>query len=311
MIDPLDLPVLKAHPTEDVLLTAIASLHKPAATFVEPAPVPLDAGSISWLTRVVASPLDWLTGPDTAESIRDAASAALASNAGRTAVGCITRTFALSNGASLTLREPGLQGDALGLKTWLTSFLLARELPEIFSRSRDVREDTRICELGAGTGLVGMAIARYFPNLATPILLTDYIDEILLNLRHNATHNQISCTVAHLDWEDPIGSVIEGKFDLLVASDCIYTHDQPTLLLSAIDALAHDHTAILVAYPLRRGNDDIVDQFNRQARAAGWQITDHGQMMGYEDFAEQQTQTTCIWQIRRRLHDIDSKEHLR
>ena len=66
----------------------------------------------------------------------------------------------------LTIREPPLTGDSLGLKTWGSSYVLAQHLPHIGSTSLFRLFDESlgqppppVLELGSGTGLLGLAAA--------------------------------------------------------------------------------------------------------------------------------------------------------
>ncbi|KAI7278397.1 hypothetical protein KC345_g6014 [Hortaea werneckii] len=104
---------------------------------------------------------------------------------------------------SIHLHEPALTADNLGLKTWASSYLLAKRL--VLLRSDNDESDTtatttnplappllptlppdaEILELGSGTGLVGMAAARV---LQRKVWLTD-LEEIVGNLERNVRGN--------------------------------------------------------------------------------------------------------------------------
>ncbi|KAI6862711.1 hypothetical protein KC338_g4709 [Hortaea werneckii] len=102
---------------------------------------------------------------------------------------------------SIHLHEPALTADNLGLKTWASSYLLAKRL--VLLRSDNDESDTtitnpqsppllptlppdaEILELGSGTGLVGMAAARI---LRRKVWLTD-LEGIVGNLERNVRGN--------------------------------------------------------------------------------------------------------------------------
>lgn len=92
----------------------------------------------------------------------------------------------------LTLREPPLSGeDSLGLKTWASSYVLAQLLPRFAATSLAhllhpaERAELPVLELGAGTGLLGLAAACMW---RTPVILTD-LAAIMPNLNHNVELN--------------------------------------------------------------------------------------------------------------------------
>ena len=105
----------------------------------------------------------------------------------------------------LIIREPSLTGhDAIGLKTWGSSYALANLLPQFSSGPvlshllspvhRHQEEGgggrkagpVRMLELGSGTGLLGLAAACFWQ---ADIVLTD-LPAILPNLEHNAELNR-------------------------------------------------------------------------------------------------------------------------
>lgn len=84
----------------------------------------------------------------------------------------MTRTWVIPKSKSLQeirfdIREPPLTGDQLGLKTWGTSYVLAKKLEYIGSEylgpllnKKLPTAHPRILELGAGTGLVSTSSSR-------------------------------------------------------------------------------------------------------------------------------------------------------
>ena len=109
----------------------------------------------------------------------------------------------LSLPVQVTLQDDTLVDDALGSRTWGAAPLLAWELVHtgVFAKQR-------VLELGAGTGLVGLAIASGAAQMAdaeTTVVLTDHHPTVLANLRKNldrftqrVTSEQVR--VACLDW---------------------------------------------------------------------------------------------------------------
>lgn len=93
----------------------------------------------------------------------------------------------------LTIREPPLTGDSLGLKTWGSSYLLAQMLHKIgqtslshLLSSSGERQNGPFLELGSGTGLLGVAAAAIWQ---AHVILSD-LPVIMPNLQHNANQNR-------------------------------------------------------------------------------------------------------------------------
>lgn len=122
---------------------------------------------------------------------------------------------------SFDIREPPLTGDNLGFKTWGTAFTMAKRLEHIGSHflAPALHPDARVLELGAGTGLVGVAAAAVW---AADVLLTD-LAEIQDNLNFNIEQNREvvaarggSVTSRVLNWksEEGLGDVACSRFDV-------------------------------------------------------------------------------------------------
>jgi len=111
---------------------------------------------------------------------------------------------------SFTIREPPLTGDNLGLKTWGTAFTIAKRLEYLHREFlQDVlRPGCKVLELGAGTGLVGIAASAIW---STDVMLTD-LPEIQDNLQYNISENIDtvearggSISAGILDWKSASG----------------------------------------------------------------------------------------------------------
>ena len=119
----------------------------------------------------------------------------------------MTRTWIITASSSLpevrfNIREPPLTGDNLGLKTWGTSYVVAKKLEDfgmknlghLFTKSgastgyaskTSLLTNIKVLELGAGTGLVGIAAGAIW---AADVYLTD-LQDIAENLRFNVEQN--------------------------------------------------------------------------------------------------------------------------
>lgn len=173
---------------------------------------------------------------------------------------------------------------AVGVQTWAAAIVLSDLLvtePSKIHRyldPRSRRRSLRVAELGAGTGLVGIVCAKWLEQQqrsedtdtdAGPsetlvpdyVVLTDYHERVLENLRRNIAANQASETTstpqpnhlpppvdmgsAQLDWSHYHGSEalsaspnpVFQPFDLLLAADVVYAREHAAWLYSAMSAL--------------------------------------------------------------------------
>jgi SAM-dependent methyltransferase len=205
-------------------------------------------------------------GPDI---IHEAASI-LALCAGTASAGTITRTFAFpirtKNQPSIIkvrLTDVPLDNDdysSVGAQTWGGACVLAERIvryPEYFGLiGQDASPDSsdslqkmqpalRVLELGAGTGLVSLALAKLLEsssdwmNHRTEIIATDFYPPVLENLQNNIAANSetadnehpqpLVSVVSHfLDWKmfsatvDTPPAPFDLPFDLILGADIIY-----------------------------------------------------------------------------------------
>eukprot|EP01064_Diplonema_japonicum_P036550 TRINITY_DN823_c5_g1_i1.p1 TRINITY_DN823_c5_g1~~TRINITY_DN823_c5_g1_i1.p1 ORF type:complete len:216 (+),score=35.60 TRINITY_DN823_c5_g1_i1:53-700(+) len=112
-------------------------------------------------------------------------------------------------------------------------------------------EGKRVVEIGAGTGLVGIAAALLG---AESVVLTDLPSELPL-LQENADLNSApNTTVAPCEWGNKSHLSSLGTFDVILVSDCLYGRDDDTislLLLDTLIALSHPTTHVYLAYCYR------------------------------------------------------------
>ncbi|KAJ7896013.1 S-adenosyl-L-methionine-dependent methyltransferase [Mycena olivaceomarginata] len=121
---------------------------------------------------------------------------------------------------------------SVGLQSWGSAIILAERLcadPASFNLL-DTRP-LRVLELGAGTGLLSIAVAKLLP--LTTVVATDYHPDILANLAVNLRTNfyvpdQTGARVSavELDWARPApGAPFDAPFDVVLAADVVYHPD--------------------------------------------------------------------------------------
>ncbi|KAJ1448597.1 putative methyltransferase-domain-containing protein [Pelagophyceae sp. CCMP2097] len=105
----------------------------------------------------------------------------------------------------------------IGGELWSCGLLLCEDVE---SHSADYAGARRVLELGAGTGLAGLFLARACPQAT--VSLTDLEDHLAL-LQRNVDLNQLGGRVVAetLDWADASEAQLQG-FDIIIATDCAY-----------------------------------------------------------------------------------------
>ena len=302
-------------------------------------------GVPSYLTRIVSSPLAWIPSDTDRELVWEAASKRLAERSGRTAMPSISRTFRIpidgqdsSDTLDIRLHEPSLTDDNLGHKTWVASYLLAKRLPTLLPRlfpgikpsaeidpldpppptkspSNPHRHPIppptprpRILELGAGTGLVGLAASALF---SAHTLLTD-LPSILPNLQRNVTANasltaSSAVTAGPLDWSDPDSYIRGGaRFDLILAADSLYAPEHPSWIVQVMGTLLRwdeeRRARVVVELPFRRERPPEHEDLRVRMREKGFVLVEEGEEVGYDDWEELspsggQLEVKCWWSV--------------
>jgi predicted nicotinamide N-methyase len=279
-------------------------------------------GVARYLTSIISSTLKWIEDDEVKEEIWNQTSLRLSERSGRAAMGSFSRTFRIpseSGSFELSIYEPAMTGDDLGLKTWGTSYMLAKRLHRFDLASLKAGGNLQVLELGAGTGLVGFAMA----SLGADVVLTD-LPNIHDNLARNAKDNSEtieqsggSSRTGILDWTNPAscqlfadGSAAEtlqadtNKFPLILAADSLYSPDHPRMLVDCIQAwLSHDSKAkVIVELPYRDAYLPEIKNFRQRMQNIGLCILEEGEESGYDDWSgggaedgDERTLVTCWW----------------
>ncbi|KAF9097297.1 hypothetical protein BGX23_009270 [Mortierella sp. AD031] len=123
----------------------------------------------------------------------------------------------------------------------------------------------RVClELGAGTGLVGIAVAAAFPELS--VLSTD-LDEALALMQQNVDANRAllpndNMKVGFLDWAEKDRQV--EPVEILLLADVVYNDLSHEWLLQTILDYSDEKTQVLLGYKFRH---EAEQQFFERAKA--------------------------------------------
>lgn len=236
----------------------------------------------------------------------------------------MTRTFRIQTAdcnIDLAIHEPALTADNLGLKTWASSYQLAKRLHQMCLPKVPESKGYHVLELGAGTGLVGLAAAA---AMGWRVCLTD-LPEIVPNLQRNAEANMeviasrdgCAC-VGTLDWTAPAELDVRGiegadestplptstaRFPMILVADALYTSEHPKWLVQTIKRrLAESPDARVVAeMPQRPLFKSELEDFKTRMIDAGFQILEEGTETGKDDWGWSERgdvgEVTCWWSI--------------
>ncbi|KAJ7098329.1 S-adenosyl-L-methionine-dependent methyltransferase [Mycena epipterygia] len=146
----------------------------------------------------------------------------------------ITRSFSFPSNVLIELNDAPLSNSdhtSVGLQSWGSAIVLAERLcadPASFDLSD--AQPLRVLELGAGTGLLSIAVAKLLPS--TTVVATDYHPAILANLAANlrtnfpSPHDQARVSALELDWARPVfRAPFDAPFDVVLAADVVYHPD--------------------------------------------------------------------------------------
>ncbi|CCM05316.1 uncharacterized protein FIBRA_07530 [Fibroporia radiculosa] len=238
------------------------------------------AYAIRWLTAFVAQAYARSAEDPDGEAtagfnalIHDAASL-LAICAGTASAGTLTRMFRFptawgSAGTQIEVQVTDIPLEnqdygSVGAQTWGSACILAEALAEDPGQFELEGHGggLRVLELGAGTGLVSLVLAKLLGTRAdasgASVVATDFHPSILANLRNNVAANSssssspVSIDVHFLDWAQfsPSGSearlasslpVLKAPFnepfDLILGADIIYEPEHAQWIKNCVEAL--------------------------------------------------------------------------
>ncbi|KAJ7488434.1 putative methyltransferase-domain-containing protein [Mycena latifolia] len=219
------------------------------------------AYTLRWLTYLLNNAERLQGAAQDVENVLARASALLANCGGTAGAGVIDRAFAFPSvhgDISITLRDIPLDnGDfaSVGAQTWGGACVLAEIIssePAEFGLLHGA-PPVRALELGAGTGLVGLALAKIAEHMGfdSRVFCSDFYPDVLQNLAANiaanfAAHSTPSPRIsAHfLDWssfahENPPALLppFDEPFDLIVGADIVYEPEHAVWIHSCVAQL--------------------------------------------------------------------------
>ncbi|KAG0229197.1 hypothetical protein BGW42_001753 [Actinomortierella wolfii] len=164
---------------------------------------------------------------------------------------------------SLLIREDATEG-FMARHIWDSGVFMARYLMQPDSWLSRYMQETRTdkcaeqgkrrkcLELGAGTGLVGIAVAVAFPEL--DVESTD-LEEALQLMQQNVDDNSAfllrdNMKVGFLDWAETNRDGIE-PVEVLLLADVVYNEASHAILLQTILDYSDRHTKVLLGYKFR------------------------------------------------------------
>ena len=122
----------------------------------------------------------------------------------------------------------------------------------------------RVIELGAGNGMAGILIGKLFAP--SEVVITDLADHLGL-IEHNITLNKHTGTdtlavdnkdntnAFVLDWLSPhVAEKMLGKFDIVLALECIYREPLYGPLIETLHTVCHDNTIVFLGLTRSFGN---------------------------------------------------------
>ena len=193
------------------------------------------------------------------------------------AAGQTDLSFAGLLSSPLTLHEDLTEG--CGGQLWPAGMTLARYMLTYHKSSLAKKH---IVEIGAGGGLVGLAVALGCA-LTTKLLLTDQLPMLAL-MEKNIALNQLEdkVTAQVYDWGStpaPGFATSSGHADIILAADCVYFEPAFPLLLATLKDLIGPNTVCYFCFKKRRKADmrfirDMLRSFHVQEVEYGWREAD-------------------------------------
>lgn len=145
--------------------------------------------------------------------------------------------------------------DTTGLSIWSAALVMARWMKQMKWGG------LRVCELGAGCGVPGLAVAMSQPQ-PKQVYLTDLNPKTVGNLEHNVILNGAkNASASQMDWCDK-STWPDERVDVVIGSDLIYQKTLVPLLLTVVRGLLRPGGTFYYVAPEtgRDGLTEFIDQ---------------------------------------------------
>eukprot|EP00904_Undaria_pinnatifida_P005369 jgi/Undpi1/1962/HiC_scaffold_12.g05349.m1 len=159
-------------------------------------------------------------------------------------------------------------GVGIGGGLWSTGILLTQHLCQHAALYDGVFRGKRVLELGSGTGLVGVAAARFGPPAEVVITdLESHLDICRKNVTRNVEDNETgSCPVKvqAYDWTEKVPAELGAMpFDIILGTDVAYYEHLYTPFIEALDRTAGPDTLILLGVTRTDTGPDFFDALDK------------------------------------------------
>ncbi|KAJ5373898.1 hypothetical protein N7517_005904 [Penicillium concentricum] len=155
-------------------------------------------------------------------------------------------------------------------------------LKRVLSTNRT--QPLQVVELGAGCGIVGIALATMLPNCS--VILTDLpeVEDIVTrNINAAQLATMSSLQYQNLDWDDPPDELCPRPIELILVSDCTYNADSLPALVSALDRLVQTSPKAIILVALKRRHDSETVFFDLMTSAGFMAVQDSVEIPSQHD----------------------------
>lgn len=153
----------------------------------------------------------------------------------------------------LSFEEMDYTSNNLGCKCWLGSFANV-----IYHTNNTIDMSHTVLELGSGVGISGITLAK--SNPCTNVTISDGFEPLAITIKNNIKSNTVSnASFEQIKWGDD--STYNGRYDLVMGCECVYTNETQDLIDTIIYHLKDDGKAIFLntPSPYRNGVESFIN----------------------------------------------------